>query len=282
MSSQLNAPSPAPSGGPLGPPSDLSRDYGVTRVALLVRDPQWMHAYWEVASGSWEEVERLHGGHARRSGRPVLRMYSSRGTEKNFFDIDVQMEARSWYIFSPLRGGAWFVQLGLLLPDGRFIVLATSNEVHLPNGAVSDVMEEKWGLLKAEWERLFELSGGGRLGAGSLEVTRMLAQRWEFLKSLSSWAGSPAGSSWAGPRGRKNFWLVADAELVVHGATEPTARVKVQGRDVKLNPDGTFTLRFKFPDGTLQVPILAVNADGDMSESIDFTFVRETRREDKP
>jgi hypothetical protein len=272
----MNAPStPVPglvNGGP-----DLPREYGVTRLVLMPRDPQWMHAYWEVAPYTWQEVERNFGPEVRSLGRATLRLYSSES--KRTFDVGVELESRNWYIFSPIRGGSWHAELGLTLPDGRFVLLAVSNQVQMPGGQVSDVIDEKWGIIKAELERLFELSGGGRLGAGSLDIAKMAAQRWELLKAMSSWAGSPAGSPWSQPAGQpKGFWLVADCELVVYGATDPTARVRVQGQAIPLNPDGTFSLRFALPEGEIKIPIEATHSDGDMVKSVEFHVTRGTQK----
>jgi hypothetical protein len=38
------------------------------------------------------------------------------------------------------------------------------------------------------------------------------------------------------PKRPRQFWLVADAELIVYGATEPDANVTIAGRPVKLEP----------------------------------------------
>lgn len=279
MSSQLNAPHsppvPAPSNG--GPA--LPGEYGVTRLALLPRDPQWMHAYWEIAPYTWQEAERQFGAGIRSSGRPVLRFFPA-GESKPSFESDVRLEARNWYVFSPVRGGSWYAQLGLALPDGRFVLLALSNTIQMPSGRVSDLLDEKWGVMKAEWDRLFALSGAGKLGAGSLDLARMLSQRWELLTAASSFSGMLLGSSsWSKPpEARKGFWLVADCEVVVYGATEPDARVRFQGRDVQLNPDGTFSFRFALPDGRQDFPIEAVNKDGDLSESIGIVVTRKTSK----
>ncbi|MDY6936356.1 MAG: DUF4912 domain-containing protein [Cyanobacteriota bacterium] len=74
----------------------------------------------------------------------------------------------------------------------------------------------------------------------------------------------------------RKFWLVADAELIVYGATEPDATVTVGGRPIKLNPDGTFRFQMSFQDGVIDYPIVAVAADGEQSRSIHMNFERET------
>jgi hypothetical protein len=74
----------------------------------------------------------------------------------------------------------------------------------------------------------------------------------------------------------RQFWLVADAELIVYGATEPDANVTIGGRPIKLNPDGTFRFQMSFQDGLIDYPIMAVAADGEQTRSIHMKFNRET------
>ncbi|MBV9385412.1 MAG: DUF4912 domain-containing protein [Chroococcidiopsidaceae cyanobacterium CP_BM_ER_R8_30] len=74
----------------------------------------------------------------------------------------------------------------------------------------------------------------------------------------------------------RQFWLIADAELIVYGATEPDANVTIGGRPIKLNPDGTFRFQMSFQDGLIDYPILAVAADGEQTRSIHMKFNRET------
>ena len=78
------------------------------------------------------------------------------------------------------------------------------------------------------------------------------------------------------PMRPRKFWLVADAELIVYGATEPDAKVTIGGRPVQLNPDGTFRFQMSFQDGLIDYPIMAVAADGEQTRSIQMKFHRET------
>jgi hypothetical protein len=78
------------------------------------------------------------------------------------------------------------------------------------------------------------------------------------------------------PMRPRQFWLIADAELIVYGATEPDATVTIGGRPIKLNPDGTFRFQMSFQDGLIDYPILAVAADGEQTRSIHMKFNRET------
>ena len=74
----------------------------------------------------------------------------------------------------------------------------------------------------------------------------------------------------------RKFWLIADAELIVYGATEPDATVYVDGQPIVLNSDGTFRFQMSFQDGELKFPIFAVAADGEQNRSINLEFERET------
>ncbi|WP_250124471.1 DUF4912 domain-containing protein [Chroococcidiopsis sp. CCMEE 29] len=74
----------------------------------------------------------------------------------------------------------------------------------------------------------------------------------------------------------RQFWLIADAELIVYGATEPDATVTIGGQPIKLNPDGTFRFQMSFQDGLIDYPIMAVAADGEQTRSIHMKFNRET------
>ncbi len=87
---------------------------------------------------------------------------------------------------------------------------------------------------------------------------------------------SGAGFSGDVPTRPRQFWLIADAELIVYGATEPDATVTIGGRPIKLNPDGTFRFQMSFQDGLIDYPIMAVAADGEQNRSIHMKFERET------
>lgn len=83
-------------------------------------------------------------------------------------------------------------------------------------------------------------------------------------------------SASAPPIRPRKFWLIADAELIVYGATEPDATVTIGGKPIKLNADGTFRFQMSFQDGNLDFPIMAVASDGEQTRTIHMTFDRET------
>ncbi len=110
-------------------------------------------------------------------------------------------------------------------------------------------------------------------GVGMMGMAEVPAAPW-----MASGAGLGlfSGASEVLPRRSRKFWLVADAELIVYGATEPDATVTIAGRKIQLNPDGTFRFHMAFPDGNIDFPIFAVAADGEQNREIHMTFDRRT------
>ena len=259
----------------------LPDTYGDTLIVLLPRDPQWIFAYWEISDRTKEDVSKKYGANILQRSKPAIRVYDV--TNVNFngsnanrsFDIFITPEAKNWYIYVGMPKRNYCADLGLLVDDGVFITLARSNVVATPAGGISDVYDEQWMLVKDDFEKLMKISGIDKIGASSAEALKMLTQRLESILSVSSKGGSGVGV--LKPGAKKGFWLIADAELIVYGATEADAMLTVQGKPVKLRPDGTFTLRFAFPDGELDIPIKAMSADLADTKQITIKAKRHTK-----
>lgn len=260
----------------------LPEGYGSTEAILLPRDPNWMFIYWEITGNSKKEASRVHGADIFQKGRQVIRVHqadAAAGAGK-YFDIPVMHDAKNWYVNVQESGGAYYCEVGLALPDGAFISLVKTNTVNLPAGHVSDVTDENWMAVTADFDKLLQLSGVEYIGKGSGEVAKSLAQRWEMLRSVfsraSSWGVASMSSQSLQKPEQKKFWLVADCELILYGATEPDAFVTVSGRRVHLNPDGTFSMRFALPDGGMDLPVKAVSKDETDSREIEIKVTRTT------
>jgi hypothetical protein len=77
------------------------------------------------------------------------------------------------------------------------------------------------------------------------------------------------------PLSERQFWLMVNAELVIYGATDPSASVTIGERRIRLRPDGTFTYRFALPDGNYELPITAASVD-DERRHVALSFSRNT------
>ena len=130
----------------MGAERDLrqSQEYGETRLAIMPLDPEHLFAYWEIAPATWESAEKRFGDGLRTSGRILLRLYSYLVGTTRIKDVDIRIAAGDWNVSCPRWGGCWLAVLGALLSNGRFVQLATSNEIRLPVGQVSDVLNSSW------------------------------------------------------------------------------------------------------------------------------------------
>ncbi len=114
-------------------------------------------------------------------------------------------------------------------------------------------------------------------GAGMSGLTMSGAGMSGLTMSGAGMSGvGMSGVGFAAPMRPRQFWLVADAELIVYGATEPDATVYIGGQPIKLNADGTFRFQMSFQNGLIDYPIFAVAADGEQNRAIHMKFERET------
>ncbi|MHB8174834.1 MAG: DUF4912 domain-containing protein [Nitrospirota bacterium] len=263
-------------------PSELPHQYGDDRIALLVRDPYWAYSYWEVSQKKLE-AERGQLGRAGDDAYLALRVYDV--TDVHFdgvndhghYDIGIYDRIGNWYINTGIPGRSFIVDLGLKTQDGQFITLVRSNAVRTPRDSVSEVMDEEWMVPDSDFERIFALSGGFSTLTGASSADVRLAAGGKIPFGVSSpGMGSLALMS---PTRKKQraFWFVLNTELIVYGATEPDAKVSVQGRPVTLRPDGTFTLRFALPDGKQIIECSATSADEAETRCIAPEVTRSTK-----
>ena len=138
-------------------------------------------------------------------------------------------------------------------------------------------VDVKLGPWTAEQTATLERALGGEMmrqvRVGSLEMTEWLRRRLQ--EETSSGLFSPAGASWSGVP-QKGFWFAVNAELIIYGATEPNAKVTVDGKPITLRSDGTFSFHWAFPDGQYRLPVVAVSAAGDDSRAVELSFERKT------
>lgn len=255
---------------------ELPDNYGDNQIYLLVRDPYWIYSYWEVQTDHQEKALAKIGG-SWNGVTSVLRVFDITDGTNNppYFDILLQNMVRSWYI-NGQPNHAYVVEIGLLHRDGRFICLARSNEVRTPRAGMSEVIDEQW--MGIDWDKMYALSGGFQVGKSSAELRKLMEER--LKGAVTSGSGAGAVSSLASPVKIKKrgffFWL--ECELIIYGGTEPDAVVTMQGRPVKLRPDGTFTLRYALPDGKFIFDCHAHSADGVEERVITPIVGRSTER----
>jgi hypothetical protein len=140
---------------------EFPRNYGKSQLNLLVRDPDWLYAYWEITATVQSEFSRQFGD-VWNTSRPMLRVYDiTDDNKRTYYDIQIQDYADSWYIHVGRPNHTFFVDLGRVLPDGRFYCIARSNFVTTPSNRISDIIDPNWIPIEAIWNslRVHELEG---------------------------------------------------------------------------------------------------------------------------
>lgn len=277
----------------------LPLDYGDTKITILPRDPICVFAYWSISKDSYEKLKNQYGSDIFDGAKLVIRVYDTTdisfdGNNANrYFDVFVTPNSDSWYINVGEFNRAWCADIGYLTKEGKFITVARSNKVYMPRYGVSNITDEQWALLQVEFEKLLRISGVNKIGMSSFDIAKLMRERWEEIVSISlpsSHTNIPTSSSSTvfQPRniqqpnsqeqkGTKNFWLRADTEIIISGATEPDATLTLKGQPVKLSADGTFSLRFYLPNGEDKYSIQATSADGSMTKTITFEVEKDTK-----
>jgi hypothetical protein len=265
-------------------PKDLPAGYGKDRIVVMVRDPYWLHCYWELTRHAIQRAEAALGQEWHTS-KPILRLLdvtsndTTSSTESIVRDIDIHGGCNNWYIDVSNPPRSFRVDIGYLARSGKFYVLARSNVVSTPRAGVSDTIDENWSDIDPKKaDRIYAMSGGFDPTASSLELKQLFEER--LRRPLGSPAVTSFGSGGLMPAGGKarKFWFQLDAELIVYGATEPNARVTLQGEPVKLRPDGTFTMRFSLPDSRQIIPAVATSPDGMEERTIVLAVERNTKQ----
>jgi hypothetical protein len=261
---------------------ELPNGYGKDRIVAMVRDPYWLHAYWEITSTAVKRAEAAlreewHGS------KPILRVLdvssedTTSSSESHVRDIDIHGGVNNWYIDVNDPPRSYRVDIGYLSRRGKFFAMAHSNVVTTPRAGVSDIIDENWVSVQEQFDKIYAMSGGMDPGSSSLELRALFEER--LRRPMGSGAISSFGSAIfpAVQQKRRKFWFKLDAELIVYGSTEPNARVTLQGEPIQLRPDGTFTMRFGLPDKRLIIPATAASADGAEERTIVLAVERNTK-----
>jgi hypothetical protein len=263
-------------------PKDLPGGYGKDRIVVMVRDPYWLHSYWELTRHAIQRAEAALG-QDWHGAKPILRVLdvSSHDTtstaESIVRDIDIHGGCNNWYVDVANPPRSFRIDIGYLSKHGQFYVLARSNVVTTPRAGISDLIDENWADIDVKKaDRIYAMSGGFDPTASSLELKQLFEER--LRRPLGSPAVTSFGSGAFLHGKARKFWFQLDAELIVYGATEPNARVTLQGEPVKLRPDGTFTMRFSLPDSRQIIPAVAASADGIEERTIVLAVERNTKQ----
>lgn len=261
----------------------LAQSFDAEYLVLMQKDPNWMHAFWEVSENRINEAK--HG-----KGKIVLRLFDiaddltvQRSKKRKFRDIEVPANARSWYVENT-AGKSCVAVLGAVSGKNFMPIVESAPVMTFDKSAAAPAADDAFA--KASL-------GGNTLGNFmSSGFSSQTAESW--LNSLGGNFGSSSESMFSGALSSaalqsnnievakdsvnygKDFFLWVKTRLIVYGGTRPDAHLQVRGEPFPLNPDGTFSFEEDLPDSTKIIPVFATDKDGDFPTTIVPIVVKRT------
>ena len=285
-----------------------------TRVVFLPRDPQWAYVFWEISDEDRQEAQQAGASQLCLRVADVTGLSGGGSHPHTLQEVAVNSHATEWYLPVPLSDRDYRVELGYRKGGGGWISLATSAVARVPALHPSEQIFDQFVPFSLETTPLQPVHAAQAGNSSSspnrndnslherlYQAATLPATRWRHLgrgseafhenemggsAALAAGGQSSGVGVWASGRNesgagavgsrQRAFWLVADAELIVYGATDPSARLSIGDEDVPLSSDGTFRVQVPFRDGQQIYPIKAVAADGEQKRNITLEFDRRT------
>jgi hypothetical protein len=258
-------------------PEDAARPEPETRVVFLPRDPQWAYVFWEIADRDRQLALEAGASQLALRVADVTGLQGGSSHPHTLQEVVVDSHATEWYLPVPLSDRDYRVELGYRKKaGGGWISLASSDVARVPSLLPSEQILDQFVPFSLDsppaslpqpaspspeptdfadsglHERLYQSATANwrRLGRGS-EAFHEFGNDFDSSPSgaslnasgLGLWASGRQESGRGGvPARSRSFWLVADAELIVYGATDPQARLSIGGEEVPLSADGTFRI----------------------------------------
>ena len=261
----------------------MAQSFDAEYLVLMQKDPNWMHAFWEVSENRINEAKS-------GKGKIVLRLFDiaddltvQRGKKRKFRDVEVPANARSWYVENT-AGKSCVAVLGAVSGKNFKPIVESAPVMTFDKSAAAPAADDAFA--KASL-------GGNTLGNFmSSGFSSQTAESW--LKSLGGNFGSSSESMFSGALSSaalqsnnievskdsvnygKDFFLWVKTRLIVYGGTRPDAHLQVRGEPFPLNPDGTFSFEEDLPDSTKIIPVFATDKDGDFPTTIVPIVVKRT------
>ena len=261
------------SGSPQERTSRVSRD----RLVVLVRDPYWLHAWWELSEQSIERSQSALGQKWHQA-QPALQLYqiSEEGAATFKRQIPIHGGVNNWYIDVQDPPTGYRMEIGYSIGSETFYTLAKSNTVLTPMPGSQQMLDENWTDVAENADRIYAMSGGYSPHGTSLELQEVLEER------LHRPMGTPVETRYGDGAARlllqpDDLQCAIDAELVVYGASHPHAHLTVKGEPVQVRPNGTFVVRMSLPERRQIIPVVASSPDGAEQQTIILAIERNTK-----
>lgn len=243
--------------------AQLPSGYGRTEAFLLPQDPRRLFLFWEITGRTYDYIKSEYGQDVFERSRSVIRLHDVThvifdGYNSNSYaDMSVYLGAPGWYIETPAPNRVYVADLGLVTPEGKFILLARSNACGAAPGKISDNTDQKWMVVERDFQKLLEMSGAKYIGMGASELSHMLNEKWQTILGQGLSSNMPSSLPADAAEEAENIWLRAECEIIIRGAASQNAKLFVDGKEVT-DKDNTFYIRKSLSEGeTLELPVAA-------------------------
>lgn len=251
------------------------------RAVLLVRDPFWLQICWNVTRSS---VKRAEAALAEQwhTAAPIMRLLevdagtTTSSSERVMREIEIHGGVTNWYIDVSNPPHSYRVEIGYKGANGKFFGICRSNIVTTPTPGSCDAIDGNWTDVAENYEKIYALSGGYSEDNGTGELQELFEERLRrpMGPSLAARFGLGADNVIKRPR---DFKFDVDAEMILFGHTKPDARVTLAGEPIKLQADGSFTIRLAMPDKRQVLPVVASSIDGVEQRTVVIAVERNTK-----
>lgn len=149
----------------------LPPTYDMSRLVLLVKDPHWLFAYWEISEKTRQQFNQEMGDvNAWLKTAPALRVNEiCHGQTVCCYDIPIHDEAFNWYIKVGKPNTSFMVEIGRVV-HGSFFSLLKSNLVTTPAAGISAIIDPEWPPNDALWHTLRHALAPSKLTPGSEQL----------------------------------------------------------------------------------------------------------------
>lgn len=144
---------------------ELPGGYNDDKISIMARDPEWIFAYWDVSEDKNRSLQHSVGP-VWDNALPVLRVHDVTGiayfngaNSNLYFDVPVNDCSGNWYVHTGVPDRTFCVELGRILPDSSFVMVARSNLTSTPSNSISDKIDPEWMLVTENEKKLFALIG---------------------------------------------------------------------------------------------------------------------------
>jgi hypothetical protein len=272
--SRIDAPAPPRAAGPTA---------GGDRLNVAARDARWLHVNWLITNQTLQRVQAAFG-HDWHRAKLVVRLLGQSAVDEDTGNAEAVIQSAcpdedvcNWYFQTTGNDRAWRVEIGYESDRGRFFLIGRSKRLQMPTPGRREPIDQKW---KSPVRTVFPPADPRQP-----QLIERLEDDAQTRELLDERMRRPMNDGYlreygfgALDRNRANqFHFHLDAELVVFGRTNPSAKVTLQGEPVELREDGTFTLRCCLPEGRQILPAVAHTADGIDERTIIIALERNTK-----